>query len=240
MKSRLTSARKALDDATVRAPMTRHRLEAPRRAPATSSAPAASSTRSSIRRACGSRRRCRRNSSTRFASARPSSSRSAAIAIRRFEGRIERVSPAADPATRQVPIFVTIPEHERTPRRRASSPKAGSRARRARRWSCRSPRSTRTAGKPWVVRVRDGKAERVEVTLGLRDDQTERVEIASGVQAGDVLLLGAVAGHHAGDTAPRSEGVIERRRVTRAQGVRMGASELASRPIDRFQWRPAS
>ena len=40
-------------------------------------------------------------------------SRSAAIRNERFEGRIERVSPSADAATRQVPIFVTIPNKQR-------------------------------------------------------------------------------------------------------------------------------
>lgn len=49
-------------------------------------------------------------------------------------------------------------------------------------------------GKPWVMRIRDGRAERVEVTLGLRDVQTERVEVVSGLSEGDVLLLGAAQG----------------------------------------------
>ena len=47
---------------------------------------------------------------------------------------------------------------------------------------------------PWVMRIKDGKAEKVTVSLGLRDDQTERVELASGVQAGDQLLVGASQG----------------------------------------------
>jgi hypothetical protein len=42
-----------------------------------------------------------------------------------------------------------------------------------------------------VLRLRDGKAERVPVTLGVRDDRTERVEVVSGLEAGDVLLTGA-------------------------------------------------
>jgi len=44
---------------------------------------------------------------------------------------------------------------------------------------------------PWVLRLRDGKAERVPVRVGVRDDRSERIEILSGVAAGDVLLSGA-------------------------------------------------
>ena len=53
---------------------------------------------------------------------------------------------------------------------------------------------TERGGKATVLRVRDGKAERVDVTIGLRDEQTERVEIASGIAQGDVLLVGAAQG----------------------------------------------
>jgi membrane fusion protein (multidrug efflux system) len=44
---------------------------------------------------------------------------------------------------------------------------------------------------PWVLRLRDGKAERVQVSVGVRDDRSERVEILSGIAAGDLLLAGA-------------------------------------------------
>ena len=47
---------------------------------------------------------------------------------------------------------------------------------------------------PAVTRVRDGKAERIEVKLGLRDGDTERVEVVSGLAEGDVLLIGAARG----------------------------------------------
>jgi membrane fusion protein, multidrug efflux system len=110
-----------------------------------------------------------------------------------FEGHIERISPTADPVTRQVAIFVAIPN-------------AGGRLLAGLFAQGRVLTEARTglvvpamavndpAGKPWVMRVRGGKAERVEVTLGLRDEQTERLEIASGVQEGDVLLVGAAQG----------------------------------------------
>jgi hypothetical protein len=48
-----------------------------------------------------------------------------------------------------------------------------------------------TGQRPRVLRLRDGKAERVPVEIGIRDDRTERVEILSGIAAGDVLLIGA-------------------------------------------------
>ena len=47
---------------------------------------------------------------------------------------------------------------------------------------------------PWVMRVADGKAEKVSVQLGLRDERTERVLILSGVAEGDKLLTGAAQG----------------------------------------------
>jgi hypothetical protein len=44
------------------------------------------------------------------------------------------------------------------------------------------------------VRVKNGRAEKVQVELGLADEGTERVEIRRGVQAGDTLLLGQAQG----------------------------------------------
>jgi RND family efflux transporter MFP subunit len=110
-----------------------------------------------------------------------------------FDGRIERISPAADSVTRQVPIFVTIPN--KGGRLVAGLFAEGRVTREARRGLVVPLTAVNENGpSPWVMRVRDGKAERVEVKLGLRDDQTERVEIASGVAEGDVLLLGAAQG----------------------------------------------
>jgi len=49
-------------------------------------------------------------------------------------------------------------------------------------------------GPPWALRVSNGRAEKVSVTLGLRDPRTERVEIKSGLNAGDIVLRGAAQG----------------------------------------------
>jgi membrane fusion protein, multidrug efflux system len=110
-----------------------------------------------------------------------------------FDGRIERISPAADPATRQVPIFVTIPNKAG---RLVAGLFADGRVTRESRQGLVVPETAVNFNgpQPWVLRVKDGKAERVPVTVGLRDQQTERVEIASGVNEGDILLLGAAQG----------------------------------------------
>lgn len=108
-----------------------------------------------------------------------------------FAGRIERISPAADPVTRQVPIFVTIPN---TAGRLVAGLFAEGRVAQQSRRALVVPLpavNTSDPKAPWVLRATSGKAERVPVTLGLRDDQTERVEITGGVKEGDRLLTGA-------------------------------------------------
>jgi hypothetical protein len=52
--------------------------------------------------------------------------------------------------------------------------------------------------RPSVMRVKAGKVEKVEVTLGIRDQTTEMVEVKSGVIPGDTVLLGAARGLSAG------------------------------------------
>ena len=111
----------------------------------------------------------------------------------RFQGRVERIAPQADPATRQVPIYVAIPEHRwparrRPLRRRPRGQSVGRRAGRA------EQRGEHRGTPAWALRVRDGKTERVDVTLGLRDARTERVQVVSGLNEGDTLLRGASQG----------------------------------------------
>ena len=109
----------------------------------------------------------------------------------KFDGRIERISPAADPVTRQVSIFVTIPNV--LGRLVAGLFAEGRVAQQARRALVVPLTAVNTSDPkaPWVLRATAGKAERVPVTLGIRDDQTEIVEITDGVRAGDRLLVGA-------------------------------------------------
>jgi membrane fusion protein (multidrug efflux system) len=112
---------------------------------------------------------------------------------RSFSGRITRVNPTADPTTRQVKIIASIPNAGNTlvgglfAEGRVSS-------------------ETRTAPmvpqgavderglRPYVMRLRNGRIEKAEVTLGIRDAAAETVEIVSGLATGDTLLLGAARG----------------------------------------------
>jgi membrane fusion protein, multidrug efflux system len=47
---------------------------------------------------------------------------------------------------------------------------------------------------PFVMRVRQGKVEKVQIQTGLTDKSSESIEVLSGLQAGDTLLLGAAQG----------------------------------------------
>ena len=107
-----------------------------------------------------------------------------------FDGHIERIAPSADPVTRQVTIFVDVPN---TRGQLVAGLFAEGRVTSERRQAIVVPATAvDTNGQsPWVLRLRDGKAERVPVRVGVRDDRSERIEILSGVAAGDVLLSGA-------------------------------------------------
>ncbi len=108
-----------------------------------------------------------------------------------FEGKIERISPAADPVTRQVPVFVTIPN---AGGRLVAGLFAEGRIAQQTRRALVVPLAAVNIENPreaWVLRANGDKAERVAVTLGLRDDETERVELTSGITEGDRLLVGA-------------------------------------------------
>jgi RND family efflux transporter MFP subunit len=110
-----------------------------------------------------------------------------------FAGTIERIAPQADATTRQVPIFVAIPNvggrlvaglfaEGRVVAQKASGLVVPVNA------------VNTTTQPPWVLRVANGKTEKVNVTLGLRDPRTERVLVGSGLSADDTLLRGASQG----------------------------------------------
>jgi RND family efflux transporter MFP subunit len=110
-----------------------------------------------------------------------------------FQGRIERIAPQADPATRQVPIYVAIPNvGGRLVAGLFAEGRVVSEA--ADGLVVPSNAVNTTGASPWVLRVTDGRTEQVNVSLGLRDPRTERVQVASGLNEGDTLLRGAAQG----------------------------------------------
>ena len=112
---------------------------------------------------------------------------------RRFTGRIERINPAVDPATRQVRIYVAIPNADQS---LVSGLYAEGRVATDARRSVAAPSSAvdRRGTAPVVHRLKTGKVEVVPVRLGVRDEATELVEILSGITPGDTLLLGSAQG----------------------------------------------
>jgi RND family efflux transporter MFP subunit len=107
-----------------------------------------------------------------------------------FSGKIERINPAVDPSTGQVRIYVAIPNMEQSllvglfaQGRVASESKEAL----ALPLEAVDLRTT----PPSVMRVRDGKLERVTVTPGLRDEVAQQLEVRSGLQAGDMVVLGS-------------------------------------------------
>lgn len=106
-----------------------------------------------------------------------------------FTGALVRVAPAVDPATRQIPVIITLPNAD-------GALIAGLFA--------EGEIATQTAEgivvptdalipdkeSFAVLVVRGGKVVRTPVTLGVRNDASERVELTSGVEASEPVLVG--------------------------------------------------
>jgi RND family efflux transporter MFP subunit len=110
-----------------------------------------------------------------------------------FSGRITRISPAADRVTGQIRILASIPNPGRT---LVSGLFAEGRVATHSESALLVPVAAvdLTGLVPSVTRMKDGRAQKVDVQTGLRDAATEMIQIVSGVAAGDTLLLGAAQG----------------------------------------------
>ncbi|CAN5835842.1 efflux RND transporter periplasmic adaptor subunit [soil metagenome] len=112
---------------------------------------------------------------------------------RTFMGRITRINPSADPSTLQVKIVAAIPNAGNTlvgglfaEGRVATETKTAP--------TVSLAAVDETGLRPSVIRLRNGKIEKVEVALGIRDAAAETVEVTSGLTPGDTVLLGAARG----------------------------------------------
>lgn len=118
---------------------------------------------------------------------------------RQLEGRVTRISPMVDPQTRQVKLLASVPNEQNAlvaglfvEGRVASEKRVG----------VLVPEKAvdQTGVAPFVMRLKGGKVERVEVTLGLRDEGAEKLEVRSGLAGGDTVLLGAARGISVGSS----------------------------------------
>jgi RND family efflux transporter MFP subunit len=107
---------------------------------------------------------------------------------RTFAGRIDRINPTADPATRQVRVYVSIPNSRQSlVAGLYAEGQVGTAVRRA----LLAPATAvdQRGVTPTVLRLRGGRAEQAPVELGLRDAAGDRLELRSGVAPGDTLIL---------------------------------------------------
>jgi RND family efflux transporter MFP subunit len=110
-----------------------------------------------------------------------------------FGGQVERINPSVDPATRQVRIYVRIPNAGRA---LVAGLFAEGRVATVTRSGIVVPTSAVDSRglRPLVTLLKGGRIRRVEVEVGLEDTATERVEILQGVAVGDTVILGAAQG----------------------------------------------
>ena len=109
---------------------------------------------------------------------------------RRFTGRIDRINPSVDPATRQVRIRVSIPNSGHA---LVSGLYAQGRVSTVVKVGVSAPVAAvdLTGSAPLVRVLRGGKVDAREVRIGVRDDLAGRVELIGPVAVGDTLLLGS-------------------------------------------------
>ena len=125
---------------------------------------------------------------------------------RLLEGRVTRINPMVDPQTKQVSLLASVPNTSGT---LVAGLFVEGRVDSEKRLGVMVPEQAvdQTAVAPFVIRLRNGRIEKVLVELGVRDQGAEAFEIKSGIASGDTVLLGAARGISAGSqvtvSAPR-------------------------------------
>jgi RND family efflux transporter MFP subunit len=113
---------------------------------------------------------------------------------RQIEGRVARVAPSVDPASRSVTVYVQVPNADGS--LRAGTFASGRIVSRVVDGALVIPAAALREGKegarPFVYRVADGKIDVAEVTPGLQDDAQGVVQIVDGLRAGDRIVVGNV------------------------------------------------
>ncbi len=114
-------------------------------------------------------------------------------ADRQITGRIERINPVVDPSTRQVRIYVAIPNLDQA---LVAGLFAEGRVATDTKRAVAVPLSAidSRGTTPTVHVLKGGRVRESQVLLGVRDEAAELVEVQSGVADGDTLLLGSAQG----------------------------------------------
>ncbi len=107
-----------------------------------------------------------------------------------FRGEIERVAPAVDAATGQVRVYVDVKNEGG---RLISGLYAQGRVAARSDTALAAPVAAvdTSSTPPTVLRVADGKVEKVRVKIGVRDEVAGAIALTEGVRPGDVLVLGS-------------------------------------------------
>jgi multidrug efflux pump subunit AcrA (membrane-fusion protein) len=112
---------------------------------------------------------------------------------RRITGRIERINPVVDPSTRQVRIYVAIPNRDQA---LVAGLFAEGRVATDTKRAVAVPLTAidSRGNSPTVHLLKAGRVTETPVQLGVRDEAAELVEVVAGVADGDTLLLGSAQG----------------------------------------------
>jgi RND family efflux transporter MFP subunit len=112
---------------------------------------------------------------------------------RRITGRIERINPVVDPATRQVRIYVAIPNVDQA---LVAGLFAEGRVATDTKRAVAVPLDAidSRGNSPTVHLLKAGRVTESPVQLGVRDEAAELVEVLAGAAGGDTVLLGSAQG----------------------------------------------
>lgn len=113
---------------------------------------------------------------------------------RTFDGKVARIGPSVDPASRAVTVYVQVPNGNGA--LKAGTFASGRIVSRVLDDALVVPlaalREGKEGSKPTVYRVRDGKIDVAEVTTGLTDESQGVVQIVDGIAEGDHVVVGNV------------------------------------------------
>jgi len=114
-------------------------------------------------------------------------------------GRVSRINATVDAATRQVKLYVTVPN--RSGRLVGGLFASGRIVLREVKGAVAVPQTAlhgEGAGKAYVLVVESGRVARRDVTTGATDEQASLVEITSGLQGGETVIVGPGSGLQVG------------------------------------------